>query len=117
VLDRRAGLVWCEGRAAVLPEVLQEGDAMTDAERFLEAQTNGNVSLPMRDGSELYPTDVRWSAPGAAEVVADYELGDGRVMQRHVGLAGREQWSIAGRIGFRIAPESEPQPVPPASLN
>jgi hypothetical protein len=90
---------------------------VTEAEQFLEEQTHGNVSLPMRDGTELYPTGVRWSAPGAAEVVADYELGDGRVMQRHVGLAGREQWSIDGKVGLRIAPESEPQPVPPASLN
>ena len=113
VLGPAAGLVRTTGRAAVLPEVLQEGDVMTEAELFFEQNAMGGVSLPMLDGSHLFPRDVRWAGPGVPEVIGDYQLPDGRVLVRHVGVH-RDLWAIDGKVALAVEPDVE---MGPSSLN
>jgi len=86
---------------------------MTEAELFFEENAMGGVSLLMLDGSELFPRDVRWAGPGAAEAVADYDLPNGKTMTRHVSI-GKDVWAIGGRVALNARTDVD---MVPSSLN
>jgi len=83
---------------------------MVSAEEFFAQNAVAGPSLPMDDGSEMFPESVRWAGPGMPEVVAVYALPDGRTLERWIGLERREAWRVAGELALRAGPEIDLEP-------